>query len=206
MVYVVSGVCSDSRQITKNANAHYFTGVDGMNASKFLIFTAAMTVSATALAAGAHGDGHGHGTNIGKPGEASKADRTISVEMHDNYYEPESIQVKPGETVRFVVENKGSLVHEFNIGTPDMHDNHQEEMQMMVEHGVIQGGKLNRKMMEMDMGNGHSMKHDDPNSVLLEPGESQEVVWKFTGEGNVEFACNVPGHYQAGMYGEVNFK
>jgi uncharacterized cupredoxin-like copper-binding protein len=177
-----------------------------MNASKFLIFTAAMTVSATALAAGAHGDGHGHGTNIGNPGEASKADRTINVEMHDNYYEPESIQVKPGETVRFVVENKGSLVHEFNIGTPDMHDSHQAEMQMMVEHGVIQGGKLNKKMMEMDMGNGHSMKHDDPNSVLLEPGESQEVVWKFTGEGNVEFACNVPGHYQAGMYGEVNFR
>lgn len=177
-----------------------------MNASKFLILTAAMTVSATAFAAGAHSGGHGHGANIGKPGEASKADRTINVEMHDNYYEPESIQVKPGETVRFVVENKGNLVHEFNIGTPDMHEAHQEEMQMMVEHGVIQGGKLNRKMMEMDMGNGHSMKHDDPNSVLLEPGQSQEVVWKFTGEGNVEFACNVPGHYQAGMYGEVSFK
>lgn len=179
-----------------------------MTVSKFLIFTAAMTVSATAFAAGAHGDGHGHGhgANIGKPGEASKADRTINVEMHDNYYEPESIEVKPGETVRFVVENKGNLVHEFNIGTPDMHEAHQEEMQMMVEHGVIQGGKLNRKMMEMDMGDGHSMKHDDPNSVLLEPGERREVVWKFTGKGNVEFACNVPGHYQAGMYGEVNFR
>lgn len=175
-----------------------------MNVSKFLIFTAAMTISAATFAAGEHGGGHG--ANIGKPGEASKADRTINVEMHDNYYEPESVQVKPGETVRFMVENKGSLVHEFNIGTPDMHEAHQEEMQMMVEHGVIQGGKLNRKMMEMDMGNGHSMKHDDPNSVLLEPGQSQEVIWKFTGKGNVEFACNVPGHYQAGMYGEVNFK
>lgn len=177
-----------------------------MNASKFLIFTAAMTVSATAFAAGAHSDGHGHGTSIGEPGEASEADRTINVEMHDNYYEPESIEVKPGETIRFVVENKGNLVHEFNIGTPDMHDAHQQEMQMMVEHGVIQGGKLNEKMMEMDMGDGHSMKHDDPNSVLLEPGQSREVVWKFSGEGNVEFACNVPGHYQAGMYGDVNFR
>ncbi|HKK55217.1 cupredoxin domain-containing protein [Marinobacter sp.] len=179
-----------------------------MTVSKFLIFTAAMTVSASAFAAGAHSDGHGHGhgVNIGKPGDASKADRTINVEMHDNYYEPESIEVKPGETVRFVVENKGSLVHEFNIGTPDMHEAHQEEMQMMVEHGVIQGGKLNREMMAMDMGDGHSMKHDDPNSVLLEPGEVREVVWNFTGKGNVEFACNVPGHYQAGMYGEVNFR
>ena len=107
---------------------------------------------------------------------------------------------------RFVVENKGNLVHEFNVGTPDMHEAHQEEMMMMVEHGVIQGGKLNHDMMNMDMGNGHSMKHDDPNSVLLEPGQSKEVVWKFSDKGNIEFACNVPGHYQAGMYGEVNFE
>jgi uncharacterized cupredoxin-like copper-binding protein len=104
-----------------------------------------------------------------------------------------------------VVENKGNLVHEFNIGTPEMHETHQKEMMMMVEHGVIQGGKLNHHMMDMDMGNGHSMKHDDPNSVLLEPGQSKEVVWKFSDKGNIEFACNVPGHYQAGMYGDVNF-
>jgi len=41
--------------------------------------------------------------------------------------------------------------------------------------------------------------------VLLEPGESKEVVWKFSEKSSIEFACNVPGHYQAGMYGEVNF-
>ncbi|MBC7183988.1 MAG: cupredoxin domain-containing protein [Marinobacter sp.] len=175
-----------------------------MNVSKFLVGAAVMSMSATAFAAGAHGGGHGAAN--GKPGEASDVSRTITVEMHDNYYEPESIAVKPGQTVRFVVENKGSLVHEFNIGTPAMHEAHQDEMQMMVEHGVIQGGQLNEEMMNMDMGNGHSMKHDDPNSVLLEPGQSKEVIWKFTEKANVEFACNVPGHYQAGMYGEVNFK
>jgi len=175
-----------------------------MNAAKFLVGAAVMSMSATAFAAGAHESGHG-ATN-GKPGEASDVSRTITVEMHDNYYEPESIAVKPGQTVRFVVENKGSLVHEFNIGTPAMHEAHQDEMMMMVEHGVIQGGQLNEDMMDMDMGSGHSMKHDDPNSVLLEPGESKEIIWKFTEKANIEFACNVPGHYQAGMYGEINFK
>lgn len=174
-----------------------------MNASAFLVAATAMTMSATAFAAGAHSGGHGGGS--GEPGKASEVSRTINVEMHDNYYEPESIEVTPGETVRFVIENKGNLVHEFNIGTPDMHEAHQEEMMMMVEHGVIQGGTLNHDMMGMDMGNGHSMKHDDPNSVLLEPGKSKEIVWKFSEEGNIEFACNVPGHYQAGMYGDVNF-
>tara|TARA_R100001079_G_scaffold31287_1_gene15967 strand:- start:209 stop:736 length:528 start_codon:yes stop_codon:yes gene_type:complete len=175
-----------------------------MHTSKFLVAGVALSMSANALAAGAHGGGHG--ASSGEPGKASEAGRTITVEMYDNYYEPEAIEVKPGETVRFVVENKGNLVHEFNIGTPEMHETHQKEMMMMVEHGVIQGGKLNHHMMDMDMGNGHSMKHDDPNSVLLEPGQSKEVVWKFSDKGNIEFACNVPGHYQAGMYGDVNFE
>ena len=162
-----------------------------MNASKLFVAGMALSMSATAFAAGAHDGGHGHGATSGEPGKASEASRTVTVEMYDNYYEPEEISVKPGETVRFVVENKGNLVHEFSVGTPDMHEAHQEKMMMMVEHGVIQGGKLN---------------HDDPNSVLLEPGQSKEVVWKFSDKGNIEFACNVPGHYQAGMYGEVNFE
>lgn len=176
-----------------------------MISSKFVVAALAMSISATAFGGGAHGDGHGKSAKNGEPGKASDANRSITVEMYDNYYEPEKIEVKPGETVRFVVENKGKLVHEFNIGTPAMHEAHQKEMMMMVEHGIIQGGKLNREMMEMDMGNGQSMKHNDPNSVLLEPGQSQEVVWKFSEKGNIEFACNVPGHYQSGMYGEVNF-
>lgn len=175
-----------------------------MNASKFLIAGLALSMSAGAFAAGAHGGGHG--ASSGEPGKASEASRTITVEMYDNYYDPEEINVEPGETVRFVVKNEGSLVHEFNIGTPSMHEGHQKEMMMMVEHGVIQGGKLNQNMMNMDMGNGKTMKHDDPNSVLLEPGQSKEVVWKFTEKGDIEFACNVPGHYQAGMYGDVNFE
>ena len=177
-----------------------------MSVSEFLVDAATIVLSATTVAAGNHGGGHDHGAASGEPGKASEASRTITVEMYDNYYEPESIIVSPGETVRFVVENKGNLVHEFNIGTPEMHEGHQEEMMMMVEHGVIQGGKLNHDMMSMDMGNGKTMKHDDPNSVLLEPGQSKEVVWKFTEKGDIEFACNVPGHYQAGMYGDVNFE
>ena len=197
-----------SELINTRVGEHYFEGEDKMNASKFLVVAVVLSMSATAFAGGGHDDEHGdgHGGSIGEPGKASEAGRTITVEMYDNYYEPEAIEVKPGETVRFVVENKGNLVHEFNVGSPAMHEAHQKEMMMMVEHGVIQGGKLNHEMMEMDMGDGKSMKHDDPNSVLLEPGQSKEVVWKFSEQGNIEFACNVPGHYQSGMYGEVNFK
>ena len=164
-----------------------------------------LATSSAAFAAGSHGGHHGDGA-IGKAGKEKNVSRTIDVTMMDNYYEPESISVKPGETIRFRVKNEGALVHEFNIGTADMHEAHQEEMQMMVEHGVLKGDHIDHEAMNMDMGDGHSMKHDDPNSVLLEPGESKEIVWMFNKPAELEFACNVPGHYQAGMYGDINFK
>ncbi|MDC0663423.1 cupredoxin domain-containing protein [Marinobacter sp. SS21] len=177
-----------------------------MKSSKLIVAAATMAVSMTALGGGTHGGGHGHATPIGEPGLADDVSRTISLSMKDNYFEPEFVNVVPGETVRFSIHNEGSLVHEFNIGTPDMHEAHQEEMLMMVDHGVIQGGTLNRDMMKMDMGNGHTMEHDDPNSVLLAPGESADIIWTFSTQANLEFACNVPGHYQSGMYGDVQYE
>ena len=166
--------------------------------------TALVALSAPAAsAAGEHAGGHGHAAEIGQPGEPSEADRTVQVTMYDNYYEPEQIQVSEGETVRFVVTNAGDLVHEFNIGTAAMHSQHQEEMMMMVDHGVINGDHIDHEMMKMDMGDGQTMEHNDPNSVLLEPGHSGEIVWTFASDADLEFACNVPGHYEAGMMGDI---
>lgn len=154
-----------------------------------------------------HGGGTGrHSAEVGSAGEASEVSRTIPVVMMDNYYEPENIDIKAGETVRFQVVNKGTLVHEFNIGTADMHNGHQQMMTMMIQHGVIQGGTLNREMMKMDMGGGQTMEHNEPNSVLLAPGETAEIIWKFPSNTELEFACNVPGHYQSGMVGEITIK
>ena len=173
-----------------------------------LLCLALSAVPSLANAGGGHGESssqaHGN-TVIGKPGVATDATQTIEVLMGDNYYELDSIPVSPGETVRFVVKNNGSLVHEFNIGTPVSHAGHQAEMLTMAQHGIIQGNKINREMMKMDMGGGKTMEHNDPNSVLLAPGEQAEIVWSFPGGGELEFACNLPGHYQSGMTGGFNF-
>lgn len=153
------------------------------------------------LAAGSHGHGDG---SIGQPGKAGAASRTVEVVMHDSYYEPENISVKEGETVRFVVRNAGTLVHEFNIGTPEMHRAHAPEMQMMVDHGVLEPDRINREAAaHMQKTMGHGM-HDEPNSLLLEPGKSGEIVWQFPQHAEIEFACNVPGHYDAGMAGKID--
>lgn len=153
-------------------------------------------------------DDHTHGKDmmklVGQSGQTTDINRTIEISLEDNYYEPEEIAVMPGETIRFILKNNGEFVHEFNIGTPDMHAAHQDEMALMMEHGMLEPDKINHTMMGMDMGD-QMMKHDDPNSKLLEPGESSEIIWKFAENGTIEFACNVPGHYDSGMTGMFRF-
>ena len=151
----------------------------------------------------------GHGPAIGKPGTAAQASRTIKIVMKDNLYEPASISVKAGETVRFVVVNAGDFLHEFNLGTAAMHAEHQKHMAMMVEHGMLTATELldpaemdHSKMSGMSM---EDMTHDDPNSVLVEPGQTAELVWTFDQPVDLEFACNIPGHYEAGMAGPIEF-
>ena len=76
--------------------------------------------AAGASASGTHAGGHGHEANeaIGKPGVATKATRTINVDMTDSMrFTPADISVKQGETVRFVIKNSGQLKHELVIGT-----------------------------------------------------------------------------------------
>ena len=141
---------------------------------------------------------------IGTKGKASDVNKVIVVNMYDNYYEPSKIEIKKGETVKFVVKNKGELVHEFNIATKTMHLKHQPEMMMLVENEIILSDKIDKKkMMEMVKKN-PSMAHSHSNSVLLSPGESADLIWKFTNSVKIEAACNVPGHYEAGMVAEIN--
>ncbi len=159
---------------------------------KLLLTTAlAFALSAPAYAGGTHSDGHddGHADEhaemaIGMPGDAASVDRTIDVTMletddGDMLFEPASVEIAKGETIRFNVTNKGELEHEFVIDTVEGNTKHKE------------------MMAEMDM------EHDDPNSIRLDEGGSGEVIWKFENEGTFEFACLIPGHYESGMHGPI---
>ena len=141
---------------------------------------------------------------IGAKGNAENVDRVIKVTMYDNYYQPNSFKVNKNETIKFEVENKGELVHEFNIATKEMHLKHQPEMMMMVEHEILLADKIDKKkMMEMSKKNS-AMAHSHSNSVLLSPGEKAELIWKFNNTVDIEAACNVPGHYDVGMIAKIN--
>lgn len=148
-----------------------------------------------------------HTYDFGQPAPAAKATRSIEVVLNDMSFDPKAIQVKAGETVRFVLVNKGQLLHEFNLGDAAMHAQHQQEMLQMQQSGMLTptGMKeMSHDMADMDRGSmDHGMKHDDPNSVLVEPGKTAELTWTFSKATSLEFACNIPGHYQAGMVGKL---
>ena len=147
-----------------------------------LITVAALALSNTAFAGGTHGGGHDAAeTAIGKPGVAAKAARTVTIEMSDAMrYTPSDIQVKQGETVRFIVKNSGKVKHELSLGTEKELLEHLEQMKKFPD-----------------------MEHDEPSKVSLAPGKQGEIVWQFTKAGAVNFACLMPGHFEAGMKGAI---
>ena len=127
-----------------------------------------------------HGDGHGHAMSpVGKLAEADAATKTIKVDLLDSmkFVFVQEPDLKAGDVVRFVVTNQGQIPHEFSIGTEAEQDAHREMM---------------RKMPHM--------QHEDGNTITVQPGETKDLVWQFAGKGEVVFACNIPGHFEAGMY------
>lgn len=157
-----------------------------LNTGTFILaaIAASISLSGVALASGTHAGGHGHAdeeTAIGKPGLASKVTRTITIEMRDTMrYSPSEIQAKQGETIRFVVKNLGKVKHELSLGT---------------EHDLLEHLEVMKKFPDME--------HDEPSKVTLAPGKSGTIIWQFTKAGNVNFACLMPSHYEAGMKGMV---
>ena len=148
---------------------------------------------ACALATGLHAapkDAHSHShaaaakaeqQDWGIAGDARAARRTIEIGMTDAMrFTPSKLQVREGETVRFVVANRGRQQHEFVLGTRKVLDAH---------------AALMRRFPQMD--------HDEANAVHVAPGKRKTLAWTFNRPGEFAFACLVPGHYEAGMTGTI---
>ena len=118
----------------------------------------------------------------GIAGDPKSVSRTITLTMSDNMrFSPDSISVKQGETIRFVIKNSGKILHEMVIGTKKDLD----------EHAAL--------MVKFP-----GMEHDEPYMAHVAAGKSSHIVWTFNKPGNFEFACLIAGHYQAGMVGKIN--
>ncbi len=152
-----------------------------------LLLTSALTASVWA-----HGsksdDGHSDTEEVvkeqkpwGIAGDAADVSRTIEISMQDTMrFSPELLNIKLGETIRFVANNDGQILHEFVLGTKETNDEHAELMLKFP-----------------------GMEHDEPFMAHVDPKESGEIVWTFNRAGNFDFACLIAGHYQAGMIGKI---
>ena len=120
-------------------------------------------------------------TAFGREGNPAKVTRTIRLDMADTMrFTPADVSIKRGQTVKFVATNKGQVLHEMVLGTPEELKKHAEMM---------------RKFPNME--------HDEPQMAHVKPGSSGEIVWQFTKAGEFQFACLIPGHFEAGMVGKV---
>jgi uncharacterized cupredoxin-like copper-binding protein len=152
---------------------------------------AVVALFSLAGASHAHGDA-GHGDTPpaavkkeqmpwGIAGDAGAAKRTIEIRMLDQMrFEPAVIRVKQGETVKLVMTNTGAVLHELVIGTKKELEAH---------------AALMRKFPNME--------HDEPYMAHVAAGKTGGIVWKFNRAGEFDFACLVPGHYEAGMVGKI---
>jgi uncharacterized cupredoxin-like copper-binding protein len=155
---------------------------------------AALAIALASTATWAHGDerhadrafdaSQVEQTAFGREGDPTQVTRTIRIDMVDAMrFKPSAITVKRGETVRFTAANKGRVLHEMVLGTS-------EELQKHAE--------LMKKFPEME--------HEAPHMVHVKPGKRGDIVWQFTEAGRFEFACLIPGHFEAGMVGNVTVK
>jgi uncharacterized cupredoxin-like copper-binding protein len=120
-------------------------------------------------------------TPFGRAADPKKAKRTVRVDMSDEMrFTPSELKIREGEVVRFVVANKGKVLHEMVLGTMDDLKQHAE---MMRKHP--------------------GMEHDEPHMAHVSPGKSGEMGWQFTKAGEFYYGCLIPGHFEAGMVGKI---
>lgn len=119
--------------------------------------------------------------SFGRTGDPERVARTIRIDASDSMrFEPSRISVRQGETIRFVVRNRGKAAHEAVLGT----------MADLQEHAAM-------------MRRFPNMEHEEPFMVHVGPGQSGEMIWQFTQGGEFYFGCLVAGHFEAGMAGRI---
>ena len=128
---------------------------------------------------------HSHAFAFGHRGKAEEVTRTVAITMNDMSFTPDRLQVTVGETIRFRITNAGAVEHDFTLGDAATQAVHRQAMEKAGEEG-----------------HPHHHHHGG-NAVMLAPGATGEVIWTFTKPGPLEFDCNVPGHFEAGMAGTL---
>ncbi len=125
----------------------------------------------------------------GEEAGTSDSPRRVEISATDFAFGPASVSITPGETIEFVVTNDGSIDHEFLVTNQADIDEHIAEGHEHEEEGM-------EGMEEMEM-----------HEVELGVGETKSLVVTFPATAGelTRFACLIPGHYEAGMVGDISY-
>jgi len=95
-------------------------------------------------------------------------------------FAPDSLNVRAGETVAFVVSNPGIVGHDFVIGNEAAQQAHERQMAAGAPDDMAGGS-----------------------SIDVPSGATATLVYTFAQPGTLIFGCHVSGHYAAGMRGTI---
>jgi uncharacterized cupredoxin-like copper-binding protein len=134
---------------------------------------AVAVVAAAVLVAGqAVGHSESAASTLG-PGDV-----TVTLTIRHSHYEPDRIKVAPGTTVRFVVDNRDPIGHEFIVGDAEVHRRHEAGTEPV-----------------------HPPR---PGEVSIPALSTAETTFLFATPDSVLYACHLPGHFRYGMSGYVD--
>lgn len=117
------------------------------------------------------------GTAVADPGV-----RTVHIRVRYSAFDPGRIAVRPGETIRFVLENTDPIDHEFIVGDEGVQQVHEEGTEAH-----------------------HAPK---PGEISVPAGSLRTTTYTFPllgpqAAGSLIFGCHLPGHYDYGMRGTI---
>jgi uncharacterized cupredoxin-like copper-binding protein len=136
-------------------------------------FRSAVLAGALALLAGGSA---ACGTAAADPGP-----RTVRITIHHSAFAPELIAARPGETIRFVLENTDPIDHEFIVGDERVQQAHEEGTEA---HHASRPGEISVPALETRV------------TTYTFPREPAPLL----------FGCHLPGHYDYGMRGTISIR
>ena len=143
---------------------------------RFLFAAALLGVALVSLAACGGSGAAATPTSAPSSAAAAPAPTDVRVTLSDLKVESSVTSFEKGKTYRITVENKGAMPHEWSIA-PRGGMGHDAMMQSISKEQMLPGVKV-------------TLNYAFPADV----------------SGPLEFACHVPGHYEAGMRLDIDVK
>ena len=103
--------------------------------------------------------------------------REVDVKLRFSRFVPDDFEFPAGTTVKFVVENRDPIDHEFLIGDQAAQDAHEEGTE--ARHGAR------------------------PGEISVPAGETRTTTYTFDEPGRLLIGCHLPTHWDYGMRGRI---